>query len=397
MRSKNRKELKEVKKRNGRKEREERRRGISIEEVSFAESKGARSSRSRTSRYSHHSVASNGLSCHSDEEDNSSIESVDKSVSRLSRYSHRSSRSRHSRKSRYSHRSEGRSTADDHEGGSSSDSDHDSNTRERRSRSGSEAKDEGRSDSSKQKEVEAADDSDGQGREDASAMSHEGEEQNEEVNKDLEVGDIIGSLETVLGSVKNLDSLDILKEMKEWKIRALDAEQKVWTMEEEIKRLEGEVSIWQGRTKRVEMRCDRIKKGMKEDEKRKRNTPPFSFTIDRLRRHRNSDYDDDSDVKNEDVTPHEPSEKLKTFLNGNSFRSKWDRKRISGIEEANDESTIGESTQMARKYLEDYIESHPLPAPSSDEEEDGDCPRYIVSKRSFRNSQKDKNSQWVEI
>lgn len=216
----------------------------------------------------------------------------------------------------------------------------------------------------------------------------------DELDGTLKVGEIIGSLETVLGSVKNLVSLDVIREMQRWKKRAQAAEQKNWELSKEIEKLEQDVSMWQGRLRRVELRCERLKKGKKEGNKRERwSRAPFVFS-----------YDEDSDDNRGDedksaVIHHEPSPQLQSFLRGNSFRGKWDRKRISGIEEEMDLSTVGESTLLARKYVKDYIKENPLKSPSSDGDDDEDLPRYIVSKKSFRNSQKslDGEAQWMEI
>jgi hypothetical protein len=375
-------------------------------------SKGARSTRStrsRKSRYSHYSISS-----HSEEGSTGSVDndrSVDASRgTRNSKYSHRSSKSKQSgshhgsvgdersvdgsrvsRKSRYSHRSEGPSNevdevkiVDDDRGkhGRKPKKSSESSTT-----SSQQSEEDQRDEISQvqQSESESADGSDNHERR-ISDGSHAAN--NDEEDGTFEVGDIIGSLETVLGSVKNLDALDVLKEMQGWKERALNAEQKNWAMSEEIKALEKDVSMWQGRTRRIELRCERIKKGQKEEAKQKRNRPPFSFSNDD--RSRNSDDD-------ETAIPHEPSAQLQTFLRGNSFRGKWDRKRISGIEEETDLSTVGESTVQARKYVQDYIQSHPLlPAESSEERDD--VPRHIVSKRSLRNTQNnDEEPQWMEI
>ena len=72
----------------------------------------------------------------------------------------------------------------------------------------------------------------------------------------LKVKEIIGSLSTVLGLVKNLDSVDTVQEMEMWKERAFLAEVNITSLKDEIESLKKEVTVWENRTKRIEKRCD---------------------------------------------------------------------------------------------------------------------------------------------
>jgi len=191
----------------------------------------------------------------------------------------------------------------------------------------------------------------------------------------LKVKEIIGSLSTVLGSVKNLDSLDTVQEMEMWKERALLAEVNITSLKDEIESLKKEVTVWENRTKRIEKRCDRIKQGLKEREERKL-LRPYGVASSDEEDIGDGGKDDDTNGFDKTRLPHEPSENLKAFIHGRSFRSKWDRKRLSGVEDRddNDTNSVGESTMFAQRYVQEYMDSHPRereePSFSDDDEVD---------------------------
>ena len=72
----------------------------------------------------------------------------------------------------------------------------------------------------------------------------------------LKLKEIIGSLSTVLGLVKNLDSLDTVQESEMWKERAFFVEVNITSLKDEIESLKNGVTVWENRTKRIEKRCD---------------------------------------------------------------------------------------------------------------------------------------------
>ena len=244
----------------------------------------------------------------------------------------------------------------------------------------------------------------------------------------LKVKEIIGSLSTVLGSVKNLDSLDAVQEIEMWKERALLAEVNITSLKGEIESLKKEVTVWENRTKRIEKRCDRIKQGLKEREERKL-LRPYGVASSDEEDIGDGGTDDDTNGFDKTRLPHEPSENLKAFIHGRSFRSKWDRKRLSGVEDRddNDKNSVGESTMFAQRYVQEYMDSHPRereePSFSYDDEvdpgndrdntggtRDGDAngkimtkpgldlPRHMLkSKRHWKKKNEDEELQWAEI
>jgi len=244
----------------------------------------------------------------------------------------------------------------------------------------------------------------------------------------LKVKEIIGSLSTVLGSVKNLDSLDAVQEIEMWKERALLAEVNITSLKGEIESLKKEVTVWENRTKRIEKRCDRIKQGLKEREERKL-LRPYGVASSDEEDIGDGGTDDDTNGFDKTRLPHEPSENLKAFIHGRSFRSKWDRKRLSGVEDRddNDTNSVGESTMFAQRYVQEYMDSHPRereePSFSDDDEVDPgndrdntggtrngdangkimtkpglDLPRHMLkSKRHWKKKNEDEELQWAEI
>ena len=123
----------------------------------------------------------------------------------------------------------------------------------------------------------------------------------------LEVGEVMESLQNAVKVVKDLDSMDMLKVIKNWKQRALEAEEKFTSMEEEITQLKKEVTTWQGRARRAELRFDRRFKAEVNLEQRERN------------KHLAYIFDDEGDEEQDDITSPISGSGKKLLLNQNKL------------------------------------------------------------------------------
>lgn len=170
----------------------------------------------------------------------------------------------------------------------------------------------------------------------------------------VHMGNIIDSLENALYAAKNLDNLNMLEQMEAWRDKATAAENRMEEMAEEIASLKKEASMWQGRTRRAEKRCERIQSGMEDNKVVRKNSRGMSSVCPD-----HSLANDVSIIMSEDDAEalKRSNPGLKTVLRGTSFRQKWDRKRIAGIEEEiKVETSDGESTVAAREYVDQYLE-----------------------------------------
>jgi len=201
------------------------------------------------------------------------------------------------------------------------------------------------------------------------------------------MGDIIDYLENAIYAAKNLDNLNMLEEMEAWRDKAMVAEKRQEEMAEEIACLKKEVKMWHGRTRRAEKRCERIQSGMEDKKTTRKN---FCGT--------SSLADDVSNIMSENGAEVSKGYKsgLKAVLRGTSFRQKWDRKSIAGIEEViKEQNSDGESTVAAREYVNQYLESNPKHAVAEIEERDNSLVQVRSPSRgsSIRSSGTKKSAQ----
>lgn len=157
----------------------------------------------------------------------------------------------------------------------------------------------------------------------------------------MRMGDIIDHLQKALEFARSYDQLNVLHEMEQWKKRAMDAEKKQEEMAQEIQTLKKEVTTWENRTRRAEKRCERLQNGDQDKD--------ASFR---------SLYNHNCDSSNaSEISITKSGTEIKALIQGKSFRNKWDRKRIAGIEEEIHLMSDGESTVAAREYINQFIES----------------------------------------
>ena len=171
--------------------------------------------------------------------------------------------------------------------------------------------------------------------------------------------DMIHSLEKVLAGVRGLSALDIIKTTDYWKGRAIDAINKNKDLteenqsileknqekEREVETWKKEVETWKRRVVRAEKRVEKVQAelalttvGMTTAGISNRGTTVTAEEI-------------------AEVTVN-PSRDLQHMM-GSSFRKKWSRRRVSGIDDQEDADagSAGESTTAARKYVNEYITS----------------------------------------
>jgi hypothetical protein len=170
----------------------------------------------------------------------------------------------------------------------------------------------------------------------------------------LKMGEIMDHLHKALDLAQSYDKLNVLQEMEQWKERAIRAEKIYDEMAQEIQNLKKEVITWENRTRRAEKRCERLQNGDLDIDLHYRN----------LYSHNNLESSNASDVATK------PNVDLKALIQGKSFRNKWDKKRIAGIEEEIRQVSDGESTIAARDYINQFIESTPRPVPKEQETRD---------------------------
>lgn len=162
----------------------------------------------------------------------------------------------------------------------------------------------------------------------------------------LDLNELIQNLENVVIGVKELNGLEVLKELEGWKEKALKLQGENNTMSEKISILEQDL-------RSAHSRIDRLGKKVIGKE-------PLSI-LDRLSSlgEPNLSSQNGVSISLDDDEVFETSNEVKTLL-GTSFRSKWDRRKVAGLNPLHqpDEESIGEETIAARKYIEDYMEDH---------------------------------------
>lgn len=169
----------------------------------------------------------------------------------------------------------------------------------------------------------------------------------------MRMGEIMDHLYTALDLVQSYDKLNVLQEMEQWKERAIRAERMHDEMAQEIQALKKEVITWENRTRRAEKRCERLQNG--DHDKDLHYSNMYNHNVE-------------SSINSEIAT--KPSVDVKALIQGKSFRDKWDRKRIAGIEEEIRQVSDGESTIAAREYINQFIESSPKPVAREQESRD---------------------------
>mmetsp|Transcript_13623 Transcript_13623/g.25590 ORF Transcript_13623/g.25590 Transcript_13623/m.25590 type:complete len:405 (+) Transcript_13623:41-1255(+) len=169
----------------------------------------------------------------------------------------------------------------------------------------------------------------------------------------MKMGEVMDHLHKALDLVQSYDKLNVLQEMEKWKERAIHAESLHDEMAQEIQALKKEVVAWETRTRRLEKRCERLQNG--------------NHAMDFYDRNWSSQNHESSDAPGVET---EPTAELKALLQGKSFRNKWDRKRIAGIDEEIKQVSDGESTIAARNYIDQFIVSSPKKVPNEQETRD---------------------------
>ena len=166
----------------------------------------------------------------------------------------------------------------------------------------------------------------------------------------LEAADALADIEKELGRIEGVTAMDGGKEAEYWKHRVHDLIQKNKALDDRNKELQGvnakleqDVRAWERRSRRMEKRAER-----------------FQGDLASIRRSRRSSVATNYEVSEKEVeeVASNPSNDLRKLMQS-SFREKWSKKRLAGVEDKDDAESIGESTAAARKYVNDYLESNP--------------------------------------
>lgn len=181
----------------------------------------------------------------------------------------------------------------------------------------------------------------------------------------MHMSHILEYLGNAMEGIQSFNEKNVYQESMYWKERAVDAEEKNTELMAEIDNLQRQCKTWESRLRRSEKRVEKL---MKEQESRP-NRPGLgyrgmssvgnSIAADKL--------DPEEKVKGNNTAPvveavksEEPTEGprsgLKTLIHGRSFRQKWDRMKLAGIEKAPPPIEESPSTIAAKKYVEQYLE-----------------------------------------
>jgi len=203
-------------------------------------------------------------------------------------------------------------------------------------------------------------------REDVSvASSNRGQSSEEEAleynpEEKLNLSELLESLNSAVKGIKHLDSVNVLKEMHSWKQKAGNLEEENISLKEKITELENKYESIQSRARRYEKR---LQEGRPLTILEKHE---IEMSLDRDTKNASTleadmTNDDDDDESSISVTSIGPSDELKKML-GTSFRNKWNRRKIAGLESEapSEDSSVGEETAVARKYIDEYMEDQKL-------------------------------------
>lgn len=143
--------------------------------------------------------------------------------------------------------------------------------------------------------------------------------------------------------VDNIDmgALDLIKQAEYWKERAINAMNKNQKLQERNAILENDVIAWERRTKRIEKRSERLQNEIEE----------MTKTAGRRKNISNN-----FEVSNKEVeeVANNPSSDLKKLMQS-SFRQKWSKKRLAGLDTPIDDNSDGDETVAARKYIDEFL------------------------------------------
>lgn len=181
----------------------------------------------------------------------------------------------------------------------------------------------------------------------------------------MHMSHILEYLGNAMEGIQSFNEKNVYQESVYWKERAVDAEGKNTELMAEIESLRRQCKTWESRMRRSEKRVEKL---MKEVESRP-NRPGLGYKG--MSSVGNSIAGDklvpEGKVKGNDTAPvveavksEEPTEGprsgLKTLIHGRSFRQKWDRMKLAGIEKAPPPIEESPSTIAAKKYVEQYLE-----------------------------------------
>jgi membrane-associated HD superfamily phosphohydrolase len=145
--------------------------------------------------------------------------------------------------------------------------------------------------------------------------------------------------------MQGLGALDSIKQAEYWKERAIEAINKNKILEEENSKLESDVYAWERRTKRIEKRAERLQSQVDDLTKIAGRRKAISTNIE-------------VSPKELEEVERNPSSELKKLMKS-SFRNKWSKKKLAGVNESLlEEASVGDETAAARKYINEFLESN---------------------------------------